>query len=156
MAAVGIARWDGVAWHSLGTSLSSGSLGGGATTALAVAPNGDLYVGGQFTQAGGVPVSNIAKWDGSTWSSLRVGTAAGVNRPVTALAFSPTGQLYVGGSFTQAGFTAVAGIARWDGNAWTALGSGVLDNNSFAGFVRASCGPCGSTPRASSTWAGAS
>ena len=30
----------------------------------------DVYVGGQFTMAGGLNANYIAKWDGSSWSTL--------------------------------------------------------------------------------------
>ena len=33
----------------------------GIVRAMAVAPNGDVYVGGDFTQAGGVPANHVAK-----------------------------------------------------------------------------------------------
>src|SRR5688572_5158888 len=33
--------------------------------------------------------------------------------------------LYVGGSFTIAGNVLAASIAKWDGNSWSALGSGI-------------------------------
>src|ERR1019366_9234965 len=45
---------------------------------------------------------------------------------VSALAVSGT-NLYVGGYFTIAGAVAATTIAKWDGNAWYALGSGVND-----------------------------
>ena len=35
------------------------------------------------------------------------------------------GDVYVGGSFTQAGTSAVSNIAMWDGLRWHALNSGV-------------------------------
>jgi hypothetical protein len=31
--------------------------------------NGELYVGGYFTTAGGIPANNIAKWNGNSWSA---------------------------------------------------------------------------------------
>jgi hypothetical protein len=43
--------------------------------------NGELYIGGDFTNAGGIVVSNIAKWNGTTWSAL----GTGVNDKVYAL-----------------------------------------------------------------------
>ena len=42
--------------------------------ALAVSGT-NLYAGGYFTTAGGVPANNIAKWDGSAWSALGSGMA---------------------------------------------------------------------------------
>ena len=30
----------------------------------------DVYAGGDFTTAGGVSASRIAKWDGTSWSAL--------------------------------------------------------------------------------------
>jgi len=47
-----------------------------------------------------------------------------VNYTVQALAVSGTG-LWAGGYFTAAGGVPANGIAKWDGSAWSALGSGV-------------------------------
>jgi hypothetical protein len=60
--------------------------------ALAVSGS-DVYAGGEFTTAGGVSASRIAKWNGSAWSAL----GSGVNGKVNSLAFSGT-DLYVGGA----------------------------------------------------------
>src|SRR5206468_3194841 len=43
---------------------------------------------------------------------------------VSALAVSGS-DVYAGGRFTMAGGTAANYIAKWDGNSWTALGSGM-------------------------------
>jgi hypothetical protein len=40
---------------------------------------------------------------------------------------SPSGVLYAGGRFTQAGGVLANNVAKWDGVAWTALDSGVED-----------------------------
>ena len=37
----------------------------GEVNAVVVGPDGSLYVGGNFTIAGGVAANNIARWDGS-------------------------------------------------------------------------------------------
>jgi len=79
-----------------------------------------LYVGGWFTNAGGSPVTNIAKWDGSSWSAL----GSGVNSDVSALAISGN-ELYAGGYFTTAGGSAAYSVAKWNGSNWSALGSGM-------------------------------
>jgi len=116
VAASNIARWDGTNWSSLpGTGTSNGT--NNTVNALAVSGT-DLYVGGQFTVAGGSGRSRIAKWDGAAWSSLGSGT----NSTVFALAVSG-GDLYAGGQFSTAGVSANR-IAKWNGTAWSALGTG--------------------------------
>jgi hypothetical protein len=82
-----------------------------------------LYVGGDFTTAGGVVASRVAKWNGTRWAAL----GSGVNDAVRALTVFDDGSgpsLYAGGSFTVAGGTAASHIAKWDGASWAALGSG--------------------------------
>lgn len=81
----------------------------------------DLYVGGAFTLAGGVPATNIAKWDGTNWTALAGG---GTNAPVRALAVGGT-DLYIGGDFTTAGGAPANHVAKWDGTTWGALGLGI-------------------------------
>jgi hypothetical protein len=61
-----IAKWNGVSWSPLGTGLTSPNA---SADALAVFEDGtdgapDLYVGGQFVQAGGSPSMGIAEWHG--------------------------------------------------------------------------------------------
>ena len=90
-----------------------------------------LYVGGQFTTAGGVPANDIAKWDGSAWSALDMG----INGEVCALAVSGT-DLYAGGGFVTAGGVTANDIAKWDGSAWSALGSGMNGAGMGAGGER--------------------
>ena len=129
-----IAKWNGSAWSALG---SNGS-GDGALNlyvfALAVSGS-DLYVGGVFSNAAGIPTADyIAKWNGSAWSALGSnghGNGA-LNSEVHALAVSGSG-LYVGGYFTDAAGIATADyIARWNGSAWSALGSNGTGNTVFA------------------------
>jgi hypothetical protein len=79
-----------------------------------------LYAAGKFASIGGVAASNIAKWNGTTWSALGSGT----NDGVYALAIYDDGageKLYAGGAFTLAGGVTAHYIARWDGTAWSAL-----------------------------------
>lgn len=116
-----VAKWDGATWSTLGAGID-----GSNTTVLALAVDGtNLYVGGQFRSAGGVAANNIARWNGSEWNALGDGPANGVQgSAVNALAVW-RGQLFVGGSFTNAGGVPVAGLARWDGTNWSALGSGL-------------------------------
>ncbi len=85
-----------------------------------VASGTDIYAGGEFTTAGGVAASRIAKWNGSAWSAL----GSGLNGTVRALAVSGT-DLYEWGAFTTAGGGAASRVAKWNGTTWSALGSGV-------------------------------
>ncbi|WP_022826361.1 hypothetical protein [Hymenobacter norwichensis] len=121
-----IARWNGSAWSSLGTGPSNGV--NNFVRALAVASNGDVYVGGTFSQAGGVTANNVARWNGTTWSSLGTGAANGVDVGVVALAVAGNSEVYVGGSFTRAGGIAASSIAKWNGTAWSSLGTGLNSN----------------------------
>ncbi|MGH2541749.1 MAG: hypothetical protein ACRDIB_03070, partial [Ardenticatenaceae bacterium] len=124
VAANKIARWDGTAWSPLGSGMNA------SVSALAVAPDAEgatltLYAGGNFTEAGGIPVNYIAKWDGSAWSPLGSGMSSRYGVFVNALAVAPDGTLYAGGLFSTAGGIPVGNIAKWDGSAWSPLGSGM-------------------------------
>jgi hypothetical protein len=121
-----VARWNGTAWASLGTGTANGiDL---PVHTLAVAGNGDVYVGGYFRTAGGVPALNVAKWDGNRWSALGTGLTNPLNNAVLfALAVAPNGDVYAGGSFTEAGGTAANNVARWNGTTWSALGAGATN-----------------------------
>lgn len=120
-----VGRWDGTAWNTLGASGTNGV--NDAVTALAVAGNGDVYVGGYFTQAGGAPINYVAKWDGSTWTALGTGLANGPYYAVLALAVAGNGDVYAGGYFTQAGGVPTSNVARWNGTAWSSLGTGAAN-----------------------------
>ena len=103
----------------------------GSARAIAVSGS-QVYVGGEFTQAGGQPANHIARWDPSAnggqgaWFPL----GSGVSDTVYAIAISGT-QVYVGGIFTQAGGQPASNIACWDPSfnggqgAWFPLGTGV-------------------------------
>ena len=123
VAANQIARWNGSAWQALG----SGSGNGVSAYVVALAVSGDdVFVGGAFVSAGGIAANCIARWNGSTWQALGSGGGNGVNSQVNALAVSG-GDLFVGGLFNQANVGAAIPanrIARWNGSAWQALGSG--------------------------------
>jgi hypothetical protein len=82
--------------------------------------NNSLYAGGFFTQAGGNGANYIARWDGTSWATLGVGTDSYV---LTSAVMK--GDLYVGGQFTHAGGVAANNIAKWDGTSWNSLGDGL-------------------------------
>jgi len=109
-------------WFSLG-----GIAGANNTVeATAVDGAGNLYIGGVFTIVGNTYITNLAEWNGSSWSTV----GSGVNGAVSALLVSG-GNLYAGGSFTIAGGNVVNYIAVWNGSNWSALGGG-MNNTVFA------------------------
>ena len=118
----------GTGWSAFGSTLI-GALGtNGNVSAMAVSGS-DLYVAGQFTNAGGVPEADgIARWDGSKWSALGSdgagdGPLGGYYPYASSIAISGT-DVYVGGTFTNvAGVAEADAVARWDGSDWSALGS---------------------------------
>ena len=116
-----IAMWDGSSWSPLGGGLTGGD---GTVKALAVGGSGNLYAGGDFISAEGIPVNKIAMWNGTDWSSLTSGISNEVDKSVWALAYS-NGILYVGGIFDQAGGIPAQCIARWDGDTWSSLDSDI-------------------------------
>ncbi len=112
-----LVQWTGSSWAGLPP------VGGGVNgtvRAIANAGTGAAYVGGDFTNAGGVAAAYVAQWSGSAWTAL----GGGPNGPVRALAVSG-GTVYVGGQFSRAGGVSATNIAQWDGHTWAALGSGV-------------------------------
>jgi T5SS/PEP-CTERM-associated repeat protein len=119
----GIARWDGTSWSTVGTGM--GGVGSPRVEALAVYDDGTgpaLYAGGRFTTAGGTSAPYIAKWDGTSWTSL----GSGMNDLVTDLAVYNDGSgdaLYAIGDFNNAGGVSASRIAKWDGTTWSFIGN---------------------------------
>jgi hypothetical protein len=116
----------------------------GIVYAVAVSEaTGDVYAGGVFNQAGGVPgTKRLARWDGTRWHDVGGGVAegkwwdgtrwndvgSGVGEGkwwwVNAIAVSGT-DVYVGGTFGRVGGVKTGCIAKWDGREWSGLGSGL-------------------------------
>lgn len=58
-----IAAWDGKSWHKFGTGLADGGVAQFAYgVALLRRANGELVVGGNFTEAGGMANAYLARW----------------------------------------------------------------------------------------------
>ena len=118
-------------WSALGSGLA-GTFRDSPVGAIAVSGK-DVYVGGNFTTAGGVSANNIAKWDGTVWSALGSGMSDnfGVASAYVHSIHIDGNDVYVGGGFTQASNVVADGIAKWSGSSWAALGSGVRRGNAY-------------------------
>ena len=141
-----VARWSlsSGAWSALGTNGAgtNGAISGAPDFVVALAASGsDVFVGGSFADAGGIATAdNVARWNGTAWSALgsdAAGTNGALNEQVRALAVSGT-NVYAAGFFTAAGGTPTADyVARWNGSAWSALGSNNAGNSALTGSVDA-------------------
>jgi hypothetical protein len=94
----GLLLWDGTMWIA-----SPGGTTGGVTS-LGVMPNGDVIAGGSFTQIAGVPATNVARWNGTTWLPVGIGPQA-----IYEVAATDAGEIYVATFY---------GVFRWDGATW--------------------------------------
>jgi len=132
-----IAQWNGTTFVALGTGLQGP--GSQLGDCLAMDAAGILYCGGSFTTAGGVANTvSIAKWNGSVWSAMGTGLAGGAATGI-GICVGNDGSVYLGGGFTTAGGVAnTLNIAKWNGSAWSALGTGA--NNTVYACVIGSDG----------------
>ena len=114
-------------WGSVGSGRNGTD---GLIYAIAADGSGNVYVGGTFTLVGDIPASYIAKWNGTSWSTLPSGAVNGVNSSVSAIAISGS-DVYVGGYFSLLGdgTTSANGIAKWNTttSTWSTLTSGAVN-----------------------------
>lgn len=93
----GIGYWDGSQMVAMGGT--PGVSGGTATVyAIAIAPNGDVYVGGNFTAAGGSTADGFARFNvaAGTWTQYTQGTPGDI---IYAIAIDGNGLIYAAGNF---------------------------------------------------------
>jgi hypothetical protein len=113
-----IAQWNGSAWSALGDGVSYGAPGQGYVLSMAVS-GGELYVVGSFSQADGVPVRNVAKWNGSAWSGfsgdLPYWGVTSVAVVGSSVYISAVGNNTISNTFD---------ILRWDGSQWVVFTAG--------------------------------
>ena len=104
-----VSYWDGTQWQRLGVGANN------VVRGIAVAPNGYIYVTGDFTTIGGVAANYVAYWNGSSWNAM----GTGLNGAGYAVSVASDGTVYVGGAFTTAGSANARYFAIWNGSSWT-------------------------------------
>jgi len=135
----GIANADNIVRYNKLTGVYS-AMGSGVNDnvyALAIAPNGDLYIGGAFIDATPSGAGDcIVGWNGSSYFDVGVPSGTPLSS-VRALAFDNLGNLYIGGVFTNWGVICAAcdNIVMWNGSTYSALSSG-LNGSVFSIKVR--------------------
>lgn len=110
-----LARWDGTQWHPVGTPPHDGVLASATAIMTMTMREGQLYVGGFFTSAGGQNIPALARFDGTNWTRLGSGLRhwnIGIAPRVRTSVWQGDA-LWVGGMFPAAGNKAAASIARW-------------------------------------------
>lgn len=120
-----IAVWDGTAWSNVGTGIRHAPDGKPRVNALTTY-KGALIAGGIFDSAGSVSATCMAKWDGTSWSSLN----ATFDAAVKAVCVYKK-DLYAGGDFSFNGLDSNH-VARYNGTTWSSLGGGITGGK----FVR--------------------
>jgi hypothetical protein len=127
-----IARSDGSAWGPVGDNGVAGDV-----RAMAVFDDDSgsaLYVGGNFYSAGGIPVREIARWDGESWSALgHEATQRTMSFTDLAVFDDGSGPALYGCSFVcdTISCPVTGGVLRWDGRLWHEVGG------TFAGWPHA-------------------
>lgn len=114
----GVAVWDGFSWSPLGNGVNNDVL---SITVW----NNQVVIAGDFTQADGVPVSRIVKWNGTVWESVGpIGSFSNDIRSMTEF----QGELWVGGDFNNVGgVSSNDGLVKYDPSTagWIGGNSGV-------------------------------
>ncbi len=109
-----IHKWDAVG--AVATAVGGNGQLNAECRALAFAPDGRLYAGGDFTTASGNTVNRIAEWGGSDWLAM----SEGVDDDVFALAWID-GLLWIIGKFLNTIATPVIDMEKigiWNGSAF--------------------------------------
>ena len=138
-----IAKWNGSAWSVLGAGLNN-------LCETILYDNGTLYAGGTFTEADGNPANVVAKWNGTTWSAMGDGFT-GTTQEVKDMVTGFSGNLVVGGSFSNSGSGAIMNAAKWATATVPACSNlslpvnGAINVASFTDLTWASAGASGAT-----------
>ncbi len=128
----------------------------GTVNAVA-ANNGQVYIGGSFSEVGAVEARNVARWDGHHWHAM----GTGIGGDVISLYAAETA-VFASGWFSEAGGEPALFVARWDGADWHRMGgsdfNGIVNGFAYYNGGLYACGRFseygGSTMPLVAHWAG--
>lgn len=86
-----VASYNSGTWTRLGLGLND------SVQSFVLDSQGNLYAGGGFTASGPNGIFGVARWDGSSWTSV-----SATNNRATDVAMGPGNTLYASGFFTEA------------------------------------------------------
>ncbi len=106
----GVQQWNGSAWQLLGSGPANTT-----ARAIALAPNGDLLMGGDFDSVAGVYTGRVARWNGATWSSF-----GSFGPYVSKISVAANGDTYL---LTAGNWSYYRYLHRYDTSGWIGVGS---------------------------------
>ncbi|CAK9254279.1 unnamed protein product [Sphagnum jensenii] len=137
-----IAVFD-TAWIEVGTGSNALDANYSIWSILAD-PSGNVYAAGGFTDSasyiGGH--SYVAKWNGTTWTTLGTGAnALNANNAIYAIHQDAAGNIYAGGNFLDVNGKQY--VAKWNGTTWTELGIDTIGLNAVNPIYAITTDPAG-------------
>jgi hypothetical protein len=129
----GDANLDNLALYTISTDTWS-QLGGGAgaddiVRTLRRGADGTIYLGGDFTNIGGVAANRIAQYPiGGPFAAMSTGFSASVYD----IEIDLDGTIFAGGAFNTGAGDPADYIAEWNGAAWVALADGGMNSWVYA------------------------
>jgi hypothetical protein len=120
----GLAFWDGDQWSTRGSveaRFTSPAQYAAIVYSIDSRPNGEIFIGGEFSGIAGINTDRIAQWlPGSGWQALMDG---GISKNAcylsqnpavkTVAAVEPLNKLYLGGTFNQSGLESAGKFASY-------------------------------------------
>lgn len=137
-----LTMYDNGNTECVGGGLTQSHMGAGsgyfvpASVTALISIGQNLYVGGDFLQAGSLKVRSLAQWDGKAWSSMGGGVLNSASDRYI-FAEDSSHHLIVAGAFSKIGGTVANGLASWNGVEWKALGYNGQD--SANAYINALC-----------------
>jgi hypothetical protein len=115
----GVSKWNGTSWTQV-ANISTWAL-----ASVPAQPSGParVFVGGSFSNVGGLVAENVVQRSHGIWSSLGRGDGVSGAYDMATLHDSSGPALIVAGPET-AGGEITHGIAKWDGSRWSSLAGG--------------------------------